>query len=301
MQTAQPANTFACPTCGAPLSVTGASDQNQVQCPYCGNTVIVPEALRPQKQSTPIPGAYDYSAIMDDVAKGNTAKMIQDVMSNPVVYGHMQGSAIPAQIYAVQAKRSMNWLGCMIIGIVLFTLVVTLVPIYFAATAVSSVTNSVSNSFGSILGSASDLKNSLTGTQPLLTFGGKGTGAGLLNDARYITVDGKGNIYAGEYDSGRVQKFDSTGKFIKSWIIAGKNSLRAVTADRQGNFYAVRDGVVSKFDGTNSESTATFKTFDFDDLVLLPDGTGRMVGYTADIDGDLVWLKIGRASCRERV
>src|SRR5258708_278453 len=231
----QQAHTFSCPSCGAALNV-GAPDQNEVQCPYCGNTVIVPEALRQHMQANH--GQLDLNALMGDMAKGDTAKMIQDVMSaNPVVFQNVQASGIPMQVYGAKGSRGFGWLGCgIIVSIVLFVLVVTLVPIYFAFTAVSGVTNSVSSGFGDILSSANDLKSSLKGADALMSFGGKGTGAGLLTDARYVAVDGSGNIFTGEYSSGRVQKFDSNGKFIKSWIVPGKNSLRALAADQQGNF-----------------------------------------------------------------
>ena len=39
-----PIRTFQCPTCGAPL--THAGSDKEVQCPYCGNTVVVPKDLR---------------------------------------------------------------------------------------------------------------------------------------------------------------------------------------------------------------------------------------------------------------
>lgn len=38
------AKTFNCPTCGSSLSPQGS--QAEIKCPYCGNTVIVPEGLR---------------------------------------------------------------------------------------------------------------------------------------------------------------------------------------------------------------------------------------------------------------
>ena len=40
------ASTFNCPKCGAALTATGSAPE--MQCPYCGNTVIVPEGLRTQ-------------------------------------------------------------------------------------------------------------------------------------------------------------------------------------------------------------------------------------------------------------
>src|SRR5258708_32413347 len=172
----QQAHTFSCPSCGAALNV-GAPDQNEVQCPYCGNTVIVPEALRQHIQANH--GQLDLNALMGDMAKGDTAKMIQDVMSsNPVVFQSVQSSGIPMQVYGAKSSRSFGWLGCGVIrAIVIFTLLVTLVPIYFAFTAVSSVSNSVSSSFGGILSSADDLKSSLKGADALMKFGGKGKGA----------------------------------------------------------------------------------------------------------------------------
>jgi uncharacterized Zn finger protein (UPF0148 family) len=39
--------TFSCPTCGAPLEYKHGMDLT-FPCPYCGNSVIVPENLRPQ-------------------------------------------------------------------------------------------------------------------------------------------------------------------------------------------------------------------------------------------------------------
>src|SRR5713226_6154141 len=36
--------TFACPSCGGTLTVQG--DAAEIKCPFCDNTVVVPEALR---------------------------------------------------------------------------------------------------------------------------------------------------------------------------------------------------------------------------------------------------------------
>src|SRR5260221_4696092 len=282
----QQAHTFTCPSCGAPLSV-GATDQKAIQCRYCGNTVIVPEALRWHAQANH--GQLDLNALMSDAVKGDTAKMIQDAMAaNPVVFQGVQSSGIPMQVYTSKSSRGFGLFGCGLIGaIVAFILVVTLVPIYFAFTAVSGVTNSVSSSFGDIMSSANALKSSLKGNDALMSFGSKGTGKGLLDDARYVAVDGNGNIFTGDYTSGRVQKFDSSGKFIKSWTVTGKTPLRWLAADQQGNFYAVRDGAIIKYDGTNTASIATFKADNYDDLVVLPDG--GLLTYTSSIDGDIVW------------
>ena len=40
--------TFSCPNCGAPLDFAG-DGQPTIHCPYCANSVIVPQELRYQK------------------------------------------------------------------------------------------------------------------------------------------------------------------------------------------------------------------------------------------------------------
>ncbi len=50
--------TFQCPSCGSPILTSGA--EKEVQCQYCGNTVIVPEELREQPAPPP-PVEFNYS------------------------------------------------------------------------------------------------------------------------------------------------------------------------------------------------------------------------------------------------
>jgi DNA-directed RNA polymerase subunit RPC12/RpoP len=47
-----PINTFKCPNCGSTVTTTGA--EKEVQCAYCGSTVIVPEELRDAPQPQPM-------------------------------------------------------------------------------------------------------------------------------------------------------------------------------------------------------------------------------------------------------
>ena len=53
-----PMNTFKCPNCGSPVTTTGA--EKEVQCAYCGSTVIVPEELREAQQPQPQPMQYNF-------------------------------------------------------------------------------------------------------------------------------------------------------------------------------------------------------------------------------------------------
>jgi len=47
---------FACPNCGANQSVN--DDETSTQCQFCGNTISVPENLRPKTAPPPAPSAY---------------------------------------------------------------------------------------------------------------------------------------------------------------------------------------------------------------------------------------------------
>jgi sugar lactone lactonase YvrE len=134
-----------------------------------------------------------------------------------------------------------------------------------------------------------------------LEFGSEGTGTGKFDDLRYVTVDGSGNIYTGEYSSGRIQKFDATGKYLTSWIPESKTPLRGLTADRNGNVYAVRQGKVLKFDG-NGKLLKTFGgTFSYyDDVTLLPDGN-LLVSATSAASDDIVKVNASSGAESSRI
>jgi hypothetical protein len=88
----------------------------------------------------------------------------------------------------------------------------------------------------------------------LLKFGSKGIGAGMFSDARSIGVDAAGNIYVGEYTGGRIQVFDSNGKFVTQWNADPRMPVRALAADRKGTVYVVQSGKIQKFQGLTGES-----------------------------------------------
>jgi sugar lactone lactonase YvrE len=109
----------------------------------------------------------------------------------------------------------------------------------------------------------------------VMRFGSEGIGPGMFKDARSIAVDGAGRIYVGEYSGGRVQVFDSTGKFQTQWMVDTKMPLRGLAADRKGTVYVVQSGVINRYEGAtgNALGPVSFSGgWGFDDIVTTADG-----------------------------
>jgi DNA-binding beta-propeller fold protein YncE len=109
----------------------------------------------------------------------------------------------------------------------------------------------------------------------LLTFGSEGIGPGMFTDARSIAVDGDGRIYVGEYTGGRIQVFDSSGKFLSQWSIGdGKTILRGLATNRTGTVYAVHGGRIDRYRGETGEKLdqLEYEGTGFDDVTASADG-----------------------------
>ncbi|HEX7314320.1 MAG TPA: hypothetical protein VF297_10375 [Pyrinomonadaceae bacterium] len=110
--------------------------------------------------------------------------------------------------------------------------------------------------------------------EPQPFFGKEGVGAGHFKDARSIAVDAEGRIYVGEYTGGRIQVFDSSGKFVTQWTVDPKMPLRGMTADRRGTVYVIQRGEINKYEGTTGRFLG--KTGEggghYDDVFATPDG-----------------------------
>jgi len=124
----------------------------------------------------------------------------------------------------------------------------------------------------------------------VLSFGGEGTGPGMFQDARHVAVDGRGNVYVGEYQDGRIQMFDPAGKFLGLWRLDRKKVLTGFAVDRQGIAYAVLSGA-----GINRYEAATGKFLDkigyqedygFEDVQVTADG--GLVTFWCSIHDDIV-------------
>ncbi|MFN8595562.1 MAG: hypothetical protein U0559_05200 [Anaerolineae bacterium] len=66
-----------------------------------------------------------------------------------------------------------------------------------------------------------------------------------MGDPRYVALDKDGNIWTADYQDGRVQKFDASGKFqLLVQVEADKNdnTIEGLAADSLGNVYVSRGG-----------------------------------------------------------
>lgn len=130
----------------------------------------------------------------------------------------------------------------------------------------------------------------------LMKFGSEGIGPGMMSDARSIAVDGKGNIYVGEYLGGRVQVFDSNGKFVTQWMVDRKMPLRGLAADRIGTVYVVQRGEINRHDGMtgNSLGQISYTEGGFDDVQATPDG-GLICSWYRNRDDIVKFDQSGKA------
>jgi hypothetical protein len=169
-------------------------------------------------------------------------------------------------------KTAVAGTGCFAIAVPLFIVLVTVVPILFAMTT-----------SGGPLAEPWSKINPFARARVTKSFGGEGTGVGVFQDARHVAVDNNGHIWVGEYDGGRVQVFDDTGKFITQWVAKGEATdniiLTGMAANRQSVVYAVVGGDIYRYNGLTGDLIGKLEYTSergwdyFDDITVAPDGS----------------------------
>jgi len=232
--------TFDCPKCGAPVNYDPAI-ATTARCGYCNSQLAVPNPYLHQGPRV----------IKLDIGPG-VASGARKIASLALI--------IPVLIIVFVFVIIL-----VVFGMVTSTIRSVTAPFRTPPTATRSGpggarTGDTANSFASVA----------------LQFGEEGIGQGMFTDARSIGIDGQGNIYIGEYSGGRVQVFDSAGKFIRQWTTADpKMPLRGMTVDRKGTVYVAQRGIITRYDGETGESIGTVKYSEgdgFDDVTMAPDG-----------------------------
>ncbi len=197
-------------------------------------------------------------------------------------------ASVQAPTYPRMAVPSGGGAAGLVIGLVVGALVLLVVVggvlIFFLRSA-PSAPPSVSRA------SEVPIKSSATVQTPgadiakvVLTFGEEGDAPGQTQDARAIAVDLDENIYLADYDTGRVQKLDATGKF--QWIIAvpknsfsGDKNIWSLVCDTKNNLWVARTGDLLEYSTSDGKIKTTIKG-DYDSSwfqFLALDPLGNMV------------------------
>lgn len=109
-----------------------------------------------------------------------------------------------------------------------------------------------------------------------LTIGKEGSGPAQFTNANRIGIDGKGNVYVGEYNGGRVQVFDHDGKYLSQFFSGNPQSkLQGLAVDYKGTVYTADGTVIARFNGLTGEKLGALVYNGgpgFGELAVAPDG-----------------------------
>jgi hypothetical protein len=241
-----------CPACGATLALP---DADTFLCDYCGKRIIVPSELRPKKPEA--------SSIVTDYLPEFTMDQVQP-------------QAIPEDD-RLQHKKS-NLILVLSISIAIL-LLGGLAFIVFLLTPTSQ--SPIIDQSSEVQLRTTPLPTLVQFARLALVFGTEGSQPGEFDDARSIAVDNLGNIFVADYTSGRINKFDSQGNFLKLIQLQpdAENQdiyIPAIAADELGNLYVVASGQILKFDAASGEKLLTipdqWPEIYYDSVVMAPDG-----------------------------
>jgi DNA-binding beta-propeller fold protein YncE len=244
-------DTLQCPSCAAPLEYDEASERETIRCRFCDSTVILPQRSRPQVQQQQIRISFGRPKLK---SQGSPKVAIFIVAFVLLISGIIAVAVIGV------VKRAVPVAGRGVGGTNTRT---TLVP---------------------------PLTSPPAKTEPQPFFGSEGIGPGNFKDARSIAVDAEGHIYVGEYTGGRIQVFDSAGKFVTQWSVDPKMPLRGLAADRRGTVYVVQKGDIQRYEGTSGKPLGTTAGGQgrFDDVTATPDG--GLVAFSYQSRDDVIKL-----------
>ena len=257
--------TLQCPTCGAPLDYDPHSEAETVRCPFCANTAVLPRSARP---------AAAPQIIIDTGFSRGVRKTAKGAFAGVLV-------------------------------LILIILGFTGAIVFFVMRSVNRTVTSVTRNIGipntrSTLAPPSSKTPTGSGyTEPALVFGSEGIGPGNFKDARSIALDAEGRIYVGEYSGGRVQVFDSSGKFLTQWSVDPKMPMRGLASDRTGTVYVVQSGKITRYEGLTGKALGNVGAGggSYDDVASTADG--GLVAFAQDPHDNIV--RIDRSGAPTKV
>lgn len=212
--------TFNCPSCGAKLKVPDAAS---VVCSYCGNSVMVPEELRPQKPQ-------------------------MTVINLGEAFTRQEPAWQPTQTHSAAA----SWIVVLAITCVLAIGGLVALLAVSQTSGVMGEVQQVIEGVGTQVGvNVPFAPTPVPVAEQVLSFGALGSEPGQFEDPRFIAVDSDGSIFVADYSDGRIHKFDSAGTpqfIIQVTAEDGDDDVYlGGIAVGDGFLYVVREGAILKY------------------------------------------------------
>jgi len=184
-----------------------------------------------------------------------------------------QGFSQPEIRVNTSGSRLGAWIGCGITLLVLLIIGGTLLPVLASVPFLAALvdTENLPPAVASAIPQEITLPLTSSFAKQLLSFGDEGSGPGLFDDPRHISVDGDDNIYVGDYQDGRVQIFDQEGNFQRQ-INIGDTILRGMAVSPGGDLYLVYDGKVNIYDSSGQQDVLAYDGY-LEDVALGTDGS----------------------------
>lgn len=234
--------TFQCPNCGASLDYNPGDDP-VIQCGYCRTSVVVPEgilraSIRAADEAVLVSTTRVEYPRADE--EGQSISLRMDLLDAPIQVETATEGVSPSVV-----KTTAGFIGgvsclslAVAIGVFALILVVTLIGLASPGGPLEGVWNRT---------------NPFAYAQVALAFGAEGSGPGLFDDPRAITITPAGDIYVGEYSDGRVQRFDANGAYQMLWNIGAEQYLQDIASDPAGGVYLLARGEIRKYDGNTGQ------------------------------------------------
>lgn len=290
---------FKCPACGASLEIP--SGQKMMKCIYCKSSVIVPGEGEMDAAGAMMDRAAGLEKVMQLVRAGeklNAIKAFREMTgvglkpAKDAVDAIERGEAVDFSTYsrptapeggsldgfgAAGRSSARRALGCSL-SIAVLLLIAGVVGVFLLRQPREGGMTSRPVAAPENRPIPVSAPAPRPFADPLLAFGQKGTGPGMLEDPRYVGADRDGNIYAGDYMDGRVIVFDPAGRFLRQISIGNKTIIRGMAVAPDGTLYLSYGGRIHRLDAHGNDLLLSGRDkkgrqIYFDRIVLAADGS----------------------------
>jgi len=290
-----------------------------MRCPYCGSTVVlsgnpqanfgdasIPEALRPMVEKAiemarasgrlGTPGkieAMKYYRTLTGAGLADAKKAVESLAAGGTADFSGIGPGFSPGVDAAKLASTGAKFGCglamTIILVVGFIVAKVVLSIHHQLAAQNQSWAPKIVTVPMPVMTVPQAPAAPTFAHQVMEFGSEGIGVGRFKDSRSIAIDGQGHIYIGEYSDGRVQVFDSDGKFLAEWSIGKGKYLSNLAASRDGTVYAVVSGHIIRYTGATGmplgevEYRTEDKDEEYTDATVGPNGNIYTIAGSSDI------------------